>query len=750
MPCNYILRREGSLRVAVANCEDCNGPSSLLDGNCRKNIFEMIKKEANLDRIVLNHSFVKVFDGEPLSFLKDLADFLEELDSHDFSKISSRGKEGRCTGCIEDRIKRMERIKEIAPSDPILAFQKLTDELHYQKGYKKERKPGIIGAEYAGKDECAACRKEYAEALSELVGEKGLTRKIVGNRNSEFYYRDKIQPYVRPMFFDTYIKLTPPSDSVFIKKYGVKREGGRVLSVSLYSLSLRPEKLYFIIPPEYNLPATELKVLQKVKEKLARHRPQESSFMDPETSREYFLKFARETINEVAEEEGLMFNNEKLETLSDIFAKYTAGFGILEDLLLDEKIQDIYINAPVANNPLHIILEGEEYTSNIYFSEGDVEALSSRFRSLSGRPFSEGAPILDMELGGYGARIAAISPPLTAKGVAFAIRRHGSKPWTLPKFITYEMFSPTAAALLSFLVDGQASILISGSRGSGKTSLLSALLLEIPQRYRILTLEDTPELPVEQLQKLGYKMQSLVTRPITSGGSSGVDPKTALRTALRLGESVLVLGEVRGEETKVLFEAMRVGAAGNLILGTIHGATTRDVFERIVYDIGVAPTSFKATDIVVIAAPIRIGGGMEKKRRVIQISEVTKSRWGENVDADKIFADIMRYNPAKDELEATDLLDMGQSEIIGRIAKEWGMNIEMAIENISLRTKIRKKIVEYGKKRNELLEARSVRDCNNAFWVFTEESRREHGIPDYKEIEKRWMEWFKEYAGKVR
>ncbi|HDS59757.1 MAG TPA: hypothetical protein ENN54_05655, partial [Thermoplasmatales archaeon] len=413
MPCDYQTRKEGTLRMAVVRCDRCGGPSTLLEAECRKNLLEVLLTEARLDRIVLRHPIVKVFDGPSLSFLRDLVAFIRGLDS----------------------------CRVTAPEHEC--------------------------------EECSACREE-------------------------------------------------------------------------------------------------------------------------------------------------------LEGLSDIFAKYTAGLGILEDLLLDEHVQDIYINAPVVNNPLHLIVDGEEYTSNIYFSEGDVQSLSSRFRSLSGRPFSEGSPILDMALDHYDARVAAISPPLTEKGVAFALRRHGSTPWTLPKFIRYRMFSSRAAGLLSFLVDGQASMLIAGSRGSGKTSLLSALLLEIPQRYRILTLEDTPELPVDDLQELGYKIQSLVTRPITSGGQTGVDPRTALRTALRLGESVLVLGEVRGQETRVLFEAMRVGAAGNLVLGTIHGATARDVFERIVHDIGVAPTSFKATDVVTIAAPLRMGGGMEKRRRVLQISEVSK------------------------------------------------------------------------------------------------------------------------------
>ena len=212
---------------------------------------------------------------------------------------------------------------------------------------------------------------------------------------------------------------------------------------------------------------------------------------------------------------------------------------------------------------------------------------------------------MDMDLENYRTRVAAISNPLTPRGIAFALRRHRQKPWTLTHFIANKMISANAAGFLSFLIDGQASLLIAGSRGAGKTSLLGALILEIPQRFRILTIEDTAEVPIDDLQKYGYKIQSLITKSISSGSASTeISPVDALRTALRLGESVLILGEVRGVEAKVLFEAMRVGAAGNLIMGTIHGSTTRDVYERVVYDIGVPATSFKAVDAVIIAAPV--------------------------------------------------------------------------------------------------------------------------------------------------
>ncbi|MDD5778224.1 MAG: type II/IV secretion system ATPase subunit [Candidatus Thermoplasmatota archaeon] len=744
MPCDYQTRKEGTLRMAVVRCDRCGGPSTLLEAECRKNLLEVLLTEARLDRIVLRHPIVKVFDGPSLSFLRDLVAFIRGLDSCRVTAPEHECEE--CSACREERRRQVRKIHSLALTDPVAAFQHLRDELAAQRGYKKGRSWILAGR---GGRECVTCRRQYADMLAAVLEKRGLNRRIVGSKSSDHYYRDKIQPYVRPVFFDTYVKLSPPQDAVFQKKYRVEREGGRSLDVFLYSLVTRPENMYFVIPPEYHLPVHDLHLLQRVKEQLARHRPRDPSFMDPAASREYFLHFAREHLRLAAEEQGRHLSREELEGLSDIFAKYTAGLGILEDLLLDEHVQDIYINAPVANNPLHLIVDGEEYTSNIYFSEGDVQSLSSRFRSLSGRPFSEGSPILDMALDHYDARVAAISPPLTEKGVAFALRRHGSTPWTLPKFIRYRMFSSRAAGLLSFLVDGQASMLIAGSRGSGKTSLLSALLLEIPQRYRILTLEDTPELPVDDLQEMGYKIQSLVTRPITSGGQTGVDPRTALRTALRLGESVLVLGEVRGQETRVLFEAMRVGAAGNLVLGTIHGATARDVFERIVHDIGVAPTSFKATDVVTIAAPLRMGGGMEKRRRVLQISEVSKGGWGGEADPDAVFADLMAYRADRDELLATDRLDMGQSEVLGRIAREWGMSMEQAIENVALRTRMRETMVRQAERKHHLVEAEAVRDANNAFWMLTEESRQEHGQPDYPEIERRWKRWFREYAGRI-
>ena len=384
----------------------------------------------------------------------------------------------------------------------------------------------------------------------------------------------------------------------------------------------------------------------------------------------------------------------------------------------------------------------------MFLSEDDVKALASRFRSISGRPFSEASPILDMDLTQFHTRVAAISNPLTPKGIAFALRRHRKHPWTLAHFIKNNMISSYAAGLLSLLIDGQTSILIAGSRGAGKTSLLTALINEIPKQFRILTIEDTTELPILQYQQQGFKIQSLVTKSmLSSEHSSELSPTNALRTALRLGESVLIIGEVRGTEAKVLFEAMRVGAAGNLIMGTIHGSTTQDVYERIVYDIGVSPSSFKAVEAVIIAAPIRKEGGFEKQRRVIQVSEIRKKGVLDFTNPSTIFSDLLLYDTNIDCLEQTNILSIGQSELLEHIAKKWGVTIEKILENIQTRAWIKDHIVRISDTSPSVLEAPFIQKSNSIFWMLIEANKHQGSI-NFSTIKTQWKHWFDEYIEK--
>ncbi len=730
--CPHSITADSTNKTLTINCKRCtHATSSIHDIYCRKNIFELLRKNQNIQTLSLNHSLVKIYQKKHLQTLKDLSDLQNKLNLHTTLTIPNDTK--TCEKCSQNIQKHYDTILKSSKTHPLQALAQLNQIINY--------------IDQDNEQNCTQCIQNLTQLIHYINSQTPLYI-YLKNHITDDQLLKTVESYIRPSFIDSYIQRRPPKNTVFLESYEIIQKNRRPMNVSLYSYTDRPEKLYFVVPSEYEIPKQELIMLDFLQDQLATHHPSDSSFLDAKNAQSYFKEFAQQQLLSHLKQTKQRISSERIEYLTDIFARYTAGFGILEDLLLDERIQDIYINAPVESNPLHLVVNGEEYTTNIYLSTKDIDSLSSRLRTLSGRAFSQANPVLDMDISDYNTRVAAISKPLTPKGVALALRRHRNRPWTLTQFIANKMISADAAGLLSFLIDGQASLLISGSRGAGKTSLLSSLILEIPQRYRILTLEDTAELPTDILQMQGYKIQSLITKSIaTKQNSSEIDPTDALRTALRLGESVLILGEVRGVEAKVLFEAMRIGAAGNLIMGTIHGSTTRDVYERVVYDIGVPSTSFKAVDAVVIAAPIRVEGGINKKRRVTQISEITKTKWTNDPNPEDIFNDLMIYTTSNDSLSKTKDLKQKHCESIEKIAKKWGITYKRALENISLRANIKSTIVAKAKQLNasELLEAETTIKSNNAFWMILDELNLKNTSADYNLVYLKWKDWFNDY-----
>ena len=517
----------------------------------------------------------------------------------------------------------------------------------------------------------------------------------------------------------------------------MQRDDGRKLPISIYEFTDKPEKLYVVNPAEYNMHPEELLLIESVRSRMIKHRPENMNFADSTLSRDYFRRLCKRLLHEELKDKKLVLSPSQLDTYSDLLAKYTTGLGILEDLLSDERVTDIYVNAPADRNPVNVVMDGEECTTNIFLSQEEMDSMVSRFRTISGRPFGEAAPVLEMALKEYGVRVSVIGDPLSAKGMAYAFRKHAKTPWTLPRLINAGAITPLTAGLLSFMMDGHASVLIAGGVGAGKTSLLCAMLMELPQKYRVLTIEDTPEIPLEQLQKLGWKAQGLNAQSSIVKSSIEIEPSTALRASLRLGSSSLVIGEVRGPEVSMLYEAMQVGTAGNSVIGTIHGASTTTVYERIVHTLGVPPASFKATDAVIVCSNTRIAGSMATKRKVIQVAEVNEI-W----DPEKpsgVFSDILTFDASLNSLIPTDLLDRGQSTLIRKIAKKWGISVDDASKNIRIRASMKLKMAEQGRKDPAFLEAEMVSAANNMFWMFMEQEKESNIKPDMQHVYDRWV-----------
>nr|HPM86049.1 type II/IV secretion system ATPase subunit [archaeon] len=506
----------------------------------------------------------------------------------------------------------------------------------------------------------------------------------------------------------------------------------------------RVEKLYYINPPEYSLAPDQYFVLSKTREVVASYKPGRTSLSTVATSRRYFERLYESTIKEIAAFNRIQLTSDDMTSLARVVARYTVGYGILEILLNDRRITDIYIDSPIGMKPIYIVhSDFGQCQTNISFTENEANALISKMRAMSSRPFDEAHPVLDFDLADLETRIAIIGPPLTPSSYGFAFRLHKTTPWTLEQFIDVSFVSPLAAGLLSFLIDMQTTTLVVGSRGSGKTSLLQSLMLEIPQNSRIITSEDTLELPVTYMQEIGFNIQRLKTKSAISVSKTDteVDPAEALRTALRLGDSAIVVGEVRSKEAKVLYEAMRVGAAGNVVLGTIHADSAYSVWDRVVNDLGVPTTSFKATDLVVVARPIRFKGSLKRVRRVVEITEI-KKHWNEDPLREGGLLDLMKYDAGKDSLELLED-NLKESELFKRIQKTSGLTINDIWSEIRLRGNAKLFLVEQKNSLGlkSLLEADHTSRANNKLMLMREEMLEEEGKIDYEQLLGQWKNW---------
>jgi len=374
-----------------------------------------------------------------------------------------------------------------------------------------------------------------------------------------------------------------------------------------------------------------------------------------------------------------------MEEIASVVQRYTSGLGIFEILMGDPRLEDIYIDAPCEKNRIHVTLNGIagfnshiRCRTNLIVDKREVRNLISVLKRESGLPFCESSPILETDMAGYDARATVVGYPMSPKGDAVAIRKHSTSPWTLTKLIGNGTMDTMAAGLLSYLVDSRCTFLICGARGAGKSSLMSALLFEFPMSQRILTIEDTSELPTEKMRKMGYKVQSML---IDDRGKDDAQKRAeeALRVSLRLGESAIILGEVRGEEARTLYQSMRTGRAGSSIMGTIHGDSARSVYERVVHDMQIPPEAFSATDIVVTVGTRKQKGSIRQYRRLNEIA-LTSDKHGEFVQV-----------PVDGSVEDKKIF---KTPLFRRVLGTSSSSVDDAVDEIYVRGELRRFIAE--------------------------------------------------------
>jgi len=602
-----------------------------------------------------------------------------------------------------------------------------------------------------------ACKIHFIRILEKIINRLEKTTLIakvkeklagykIGNRD---LYVELFRPEILPNFTFTRLMASLPRDAEILDQYEIGPEYDKS-TITILKVPGKLKALYHVMAPEFALNEQLQALVNIARNVLLEHRPKAEEFTDPERIRLVFFNIARDLLQELSSTRGIKLSYEQLNSLATILVRNTIGFGMIEVILQDERLQDIVVNAPVGTVPIFVRHQDfDECYTNIIPAHEDAESWAAKFRMLSGRPLDEANPVLDTELivGTARARVAIIQQPLSPYGLAYAFRRHREKPWTLPLYIDNRMINPIAAGLISFLIDGTRTFLIAGTRSSGKTSLLSACMLEIMPRYRIIVCEGTLELPVNVMRDLGYNILRMKVREALTRETTELSADEGIRTTLRLGDSALIVGEVRSTEALALYEAMRVGALANVVAGTIHGASPYGVFDRVVNDLKVPPTSFKATDFIIIVNPIKSPDGLHRWRRMLQLTEVRK-HWLNDPSLEHGFVDLLRYDVKKDELVPTPDLINGESEVLKEIAgqvKGWAGNWDAVWDNIMLRAKIKQKLVETARKikKRELLEAHWVIKANNAFHTISDAVTKEVGIPESKRVFSEWQDWLK-------
>jgi len=738
----YDIIREGEDVVLHFNSENWAFDPSIEDNpRCMALVIEKLEEVRNATKIIFSQRRDYEYDYHQTAMLMQIArlhgKFVgeRELLSHTSLGIPAQ----QLNRDIYDKFVQMQQMLTVKlREDPILCLVKL----------RRLRRSVHISLQQSADTRLVTAFTKFQQMLDYVIGlieETKLAQLarpyLAGyNEGHRDIYRNIFSPIIKPDFMYAKLMTKYPADAEEIANYTLPSG----TQVTVFRLADSVQLLYHIIPPEFQLSDDRYELLDRARNILAEHKPTKEEFVDPSRMREVFYNVSYDLIDELARQMNIALRRAEHDQLTKILLRYTVGFGLMEVLLEDEEMQDISINSPQGSTPVYIVHgKYDDCVTNIFPTKTEVESWATKLRLISGHSLDEADPLLDtsIELPGASVRVSAITQPLDPSGLAFSFRRHRDRPWTLPLFMKYRMINQMGAGLISFLVDGTRTMLIAGTRSSGKSSFLTSILVEIMRRYRIITVEDTLELPTNNLRKLGYNIQPLKVNSSLSAKATGMDAADGIRSTLRLGDSALIVGEVRSGEAKALYEAMRVGAAANVVAGTIHGDTPYGIYDRVVNDIGVPNTSFKATDIIIIANPIRSADGLHKYRRILEITEVRKD-WKEDPQAEHGFVQLMKYNTHTDELEPTDALINGDSEILKAIAgniKGLAGNWDAVWKNILVRGKMKQRVLDASIQENDpdMLEAEFVILCNDAFHVIYERS----GDMDYDKMYREWEAW---------
>ena len=335
------------------------------------------------------------------------------------------------------------------------------------------------------------------------------------------------------------------------------------------------------------------------------------------TPRDTLRQEIRGAVGALLADEKRVLSFAQLDQLIDDVLDELLGLGPLEPLLKDDTVSDILINTA---SKVYVERHGRIEKTDVKFQDSrHLIRVINKIVSAVGRRVDESQPMVDARLAD-GSRFNAIIPPLAVDGPLVSIRKFSRKPITMQQLIAFGSLSQEMAETLIAAVAARRNILISGGTGSGKTTLLNALSSFIGSTERIVTIEDSAELQLQQ-----DHVGRLETRPPNIEGRGEITQRDLVRNALRMRPDRIIVGEVRAGEAFDMLQAMNTGHDGSMT--TVHANTPRDALSRIEQMIGMAgldisPTSIRQQISTAINVVIQIERMDDGRRRVVSIQEV--------------------------------------------------------------------------------------------------------------------------------
>ena len=333
---------------------------------------------------------------------------------------------------------------------------------------------------------------------------------------------------------------------------------------------------------------------------------------------------------ELAKQNQALNNSERKSLVSDVLDELL-GLGPIEPLLKDPTITDILING---HNSVFVERYGVLEHTNVRFKdERHLLRIIQKIVSAVGRRIDESSPMVDARLAD-GSRVNAIVHPLAIDGASMSIRKFARVPISMDRLIEIGSVPAQVAEVLKAVVKSRRNVLISGGTGSGKTTMLNAMSAYIDNRERIVTIEDSAELQLQQ-----EHVVRLETRPPNIEGKGEITQRELVKNALRMRPDRIIVGEVRAGEAFDMLQAMNTGHDGSMT--TVHANTARDALSRVEQMIGMSgidipARSARAQISSALNVVIQIGRLSDGRRKLLSLSELTGME-GDVVTMQEIF-----------------------------------------------------------------------------------------------------------------